>query len=279
MKKYYNYQIKKVFSVSDLKTIEQFELKKGASFPKESHDFHEFVFVNEGVITCTLNDKEEHLQQNDFLLILPNTKHEYYFNEKSDIYIICFKCKSDILEIIAKTIKLNAYQCSLVNRIFFEAENSFEFPFDTKIVLKENAVFGAQQLVENLIEELLIQILRGNLADLKPVKDSDELQNNIIQDIIGILKDNIYGNLTLTEICRKVYYSSTFLNDLFKKKKNSTIMKYYTVLKLDEAKNLLKSGMSTSEIAEKLCFEDANYFSKVFKKYTGITPFQFKKNN
>jgi two-component system response regulator YesN len=55
-------------------------------------------------------------------------------------------------------------------------------------------------------------------------------------------------------------------------------MEYYTDLKIKTAKKLLRENeLSVKEIAEKLCFDTSNYFSKTFKKFTGSTPTDYKK--
>ena len=54
-------------------------------------------------------------------------------------------------------------------------------------------------------------------------------------------------------------------------------MQYYTELKIQEAKKLLRENVSSVDIADKLHFESATYFTKVFKKHAKMTPSQYKK--
>ena len=56
-----------------------------------------------------------------------------------------------------------------------------------------------------------------------------------------------------------------------------SISEYITKARVEEAKQLLRiSTMSITEIAEKLSYWDATYFSKVFRKATGVTPSEYK---
>jgi AraC-like DNA-binding protein len=87
----------------------------------------------------------------------------------------------------------------------------------------------------------------------------------------------LYSKITLTEISRQTFYSKTFLNTIFKKNTGASIMQYYTMLKVDEAKRLLREKVSSSEVSAKLKFESPTYFTKVFKKYTNLTPSAYKK--
>ena len=67
------------------------------------------------------------------------------------------------------------------------------------------------------------------------------------------------------------------MNSVFKKSTGLPIMKYYTMLKVQEAKKLLRKNMSISSVAAQLNFDSATYFTKVFKKYAKMTPTAYKK--
>jgi two-component system response regulator YesN len=64
---------------------------------------------------------------------------------------------------------------------------------------------------------------------------------------------------------------------LFKKKKETTFIRYLTSLRMQKAKDLLiNSNLKIVKIAEILGFSDAYYFSNRFKKMNGLSPRQFK---
>ena len=54
-------------------------------------------------------------------------------------------------------------------------------------------------------------------------------------------------------------------------------MKYYMTLKIQEAKTLLRNNMAVTDAANQLKFDSPTYFTKVFKKYTNLTPTDYKK--
>ena len=140
--------------------------------------------------------------------------------------------------------------------------------------------FGAQQLIESRIEELLIKLIRGKISDtgaIRFVMNSVEFENNLAGDVLELLKENLTEKIDLDYIANKTFYSKTYVNNIFKKNIGYSIMQYYNLLKIEEAKKLLKRGVSVTAIADKLNFESANYFTKAFKKHTGMTPSQYKK--
>lgn len=80
-------------------------------------------------------------------------------------------------------------------------------------------------------------------------------------------------------MARKVYISPYYLSHLFREELNITFLEYLTMVRMEEAKKLLKdTSLSIVAIASQVGYEDASYFSKVFKRYVGISPAQYRKN-
>ncbi len=283
MKKYFNHRVKKAVEVQSLITIEALTLSPAFSYPKEIHEFYEFAYIENGKLSCTLGEETVELCEGDFLLIPPSKTHSYSVASEhtASIFIVCFRCSSELLTIFDKKIALKREEKALVAEIVNEAKKAFAFPFKRKLRLLDTPFLGAQQLVENNIERLLIRLLRNETnknENIKLVRSSEELENNLIEDIVALLEGNVYGKITLEDISRKTYYSKTFLNGIFKKNMGHTIMQYYNLLKVREAKKLLCEKLSPSAVSHQLHFESPTYFTKVFKKYADMTPSAYKKS-
>ena len=281
MKKYYNYSIKTVIAVQNLITIELLDVSSGFSYPPETHDFYELAYIDSGAIFCSLENENIILEQENFILIPPHHQHSYKsVNNVSSFFIVCFSCNSPILSVLKEKIKLDIAQKRLLSDLVNEAKKAFRFPFEKKLKLLSTPVFGAQQLVEIKLEELLISLLRNKLntnSNIRLVMNGEELENHLVCDITTILKQNLYGRISLTEISKQLYYSKTYLNNIFSRNTERSIMQYYRELKINEAKRLMRKNYSNVEIANMLNFESPTYFTKIFKKYTGITPSSYRK--
>ncbi len=282
MTKYFNHRIKKAVVVEALVTIESLDISAAFTYPEEIHDFYELVYIDSGAIILNREDKRIELSQGDFYLIRPGKLHYYCAKEgtSASIFIVCFRSGSQALSILDKKLTLTKDTKAIVYEMIKESKNAFVFPFDRKLKLLASPLFGAQQLVEESIERLLIQLIREESManeNIKFVMNTRELENNLVNDIISVLKGSLYSRISLEEISRQTFYSKTFLNGIFKKNTDCSIMQYYGSLKIEEAKKLLREGNSPSQISGKLQFESPTYFTKVFKKYTGITPSEYKK--
>jgi two-component system response regulator YesN len=86
------------------------------------------------------------------------------------------------------------------------------------------------------------------------------------------------GDLTLSKVADAVFVSEYYLSHLFRKEMNITFSDYICRVRIDRAKELLKKEppVQIREISEKVGFNDANYFAKIFKKLAGVTPREYQ---
>ena len=124
--------------------------------------------------------------------------------------------------------------------------------------------------VANIAVMLVEHILLNNL--LKPISDTH------IQKSIEYISENINKPITVKDICNSVNISKSVLYKSFQKHLNVSPNQYINQKKIDKAKELISTTeMTIKEIADFLGFSNTTYFYKLFKKVTGITPIQYKK--
>ncbi|ULO06171.1 AraC family transcriptional regulator [Paenibacillus sp. 19GGS1-52] len=89
--------------------------------------------------------------------------------------------------------------------------------------------------------------------------------------------NHLYEELSLDKLAEVAGLNGSYLSQLFKKETGIAISDYIQRERIEEAKRLMEySGITLSDIATRLHFNDQSYFTKVFKKYTGTTPRQFR---
>lgn len=109
--------------------------------------------------------------------------------------------------------------------------------------------------------------------DLVDVKHKD-----LIYKAIHYMKRHFAGKLTLEETARYVGFSPTYFSKVFREEMGVTFNHYLGGLRVEESKMLLLSGdRSVGDVCTAVGFEDQSYFIKVFRKYTGVTPGKFRK--
>lgn len=85
------------------------------------------------------------------------------------------------------------------------------------------------------------------------------------------------NRIAVVDIAKAIGLSEAYLSHLYKKETGESLIDYLTHIRLEEAKQLLlKTDLRTYEIAEQIGFSEANYFSKQFKRYVGVSPLEYR---
>jgi two-component system response regulator YesN len=89
---------------------------------------------------------------------------------------------------------------------------------------------------------------------------------------------NYDKDLTLQRVSDAIFVSAFYLSHLFRSEMDTTFSDYVCRVRINKAKEFLKNDkfMRIQEIAEKIGFNDPNYFAKSFKKLTGVTPKEYR---
>ncbi len=98
--------------------------------------------------------------------------------------------------------------------------------------------------------------------------------------IIDYLNENFRQDVSVGELCKKFFISTKMLYRIVKDQTGTTVFGYLTKKRVKAAEELLiVSDKPVSEIAAEVGYSDYNYFIKVFKKETGVTPLKYRKQN
>lgn len=90
--------------------------------------------------------------------------------------------------------------------------------------------------------------------------------------IIQYINENLTENLNIDEICKKFYFSKSYINRIFKERTGSTFWQYIMTKRLILAKGLMDSGVGAVKAAELSGFKDYSTFFRQYKKYFGASP-------
>lgn len=100
-----------------------------------------------------------------------------------------------------------------------------------------------------------------------------------IRKIMDEIKERYTENITLTGLAEKYSISVSYLSELLKEHLQLSFSEYISSKRIQKAKELLADdSLSIEQIAEQTGYNDYFYFTKVFKKNTGISPSKYRKN-
>ena len=142
--------------------------------------------------------------------------------------------------------------------------------------VKQTAILNI--LRTNNKDELKIQFLRY-LSDI-----SEEIENQKKTDsdgsipiVLDYLNNNYSLDISLNDVAKNVNLSYTYLSKVFKDEIGKSFVDYLTELRIEKSMKLLANqNLSIKEICQKIGYNDPNYYSKAFKKVTGMTPTEYR---
>lgn len=275
-------KLSNVINVSKIVTVHYFELDKNFKFEGESHDFWEMVYVDKGEICVTAKDKTHILKQGDIIFHKPNEFHTIGANgiTAPNVFVITFVCKSPSMNFFrSKRTRAPQNLKEYIRQIIIESKNTYDLPFFNlnlrELILKENPVFGGEQLIKIYLELLLVMLIRSE-QNVVVFSSKNTMDNHLAAKVIDILEENLYGKISIGKVVSLTNYGKTYLCTAFKSTTGHSIIEYFNMLKIAEAKKLIRERYyNFAEISELLSFSTPYYFSYIFKKITGMTPTEY----
>ena len=281
MNPYVRTSIKDSIKVEKIVHCLSFELDFKYKDTPESHDFWEFVFVESGRVLIESDGEEVQLWDNDILFHKPNSHHtiKNIQTPKAKMHFISFVTKSDLSQLLKSKINVPHNLKKDLFMLLEEAELSFERVVEDNkdfLVMSQNAPLGSGQLYKMYLEGFLIKLIRF-VSQNKQLNKQNENEFKLYQKMTKILADNITSNYDITKLCKQLNYGKTYLSRVFKHYSGFSIMYWYNMQKIDEAKKLiLEDKYTLKEISRMTGFANRYYFSRVFKKYEGVSPSEYK---
>lgn len=100
-----------------------------------------------------------------------------------------------------------------------------------------------------------------------------------VERVLQYINQNYASNIKLSDIANHVHMNESYLSTIIKKQTGYGFTDILSQIRVNHAKNMIENGShSVNEIAERVGFSSWSYFSRVFKKSTGLSPAEYRKN-
>jgi len=118
----------------------------------------------------------------------------------------------------------------------------------------------------------------GTVDFYRNFRQDEIYEDPLVAQVTRYFWENLNEDITLNDVLKRFSVNKNILNDAFNKEVSMSCMAYLELLRINLAKRILQFGDETvSEISVICGYSDTNYFTKVFKKHTGMTPSAFRK--
>ena len=101
--------------------------------------------------------------------------------------------------------------------------------------------------------------------------------SNVVYKVMDYVRAHYDEKISLDDIAQHVYLSRTYLSSIFKEETGQSLFSYINSVRVDKSKRfLLDNSIRLVDIAGLCGFEDQSYYTKVFKRMTGVSPKKFR---
>ena len=257
----------------------------------EMYDFWQLFYMKTGRATYYTEDGIAHEVKAGQIIFRPPhmiSSIKYDENTHNTIFIVSFKCNSQPMDVLKiAPVDLYGDEISSLSEVVYAGTRIFESVGSNSkkqgLQLKSDVSMVMVNYVLSSLERFLC-MLCCRLTNAKYFHDESMKINKqnydgvIVNSIKQYLSENVAGNPTLDDIAKYFNINKVSMMKLFKKEAGISIINYLKTLKINEAMRLITyTSLDFNEIARKIGFSDASYFTRVFKAQIGITPTEFSK--
>jgi AraC-like DNA-binding protein/quercetin dioxygenase-like cupin family protein len=265
------YPVPEFISISEVKT------KKTWSWPEHTHPNNEWIIVKKGRIKYWIDGQEFIANPGDFYFVQPGQVHkDLSISEPLNFFTITFQLidahgqhvyflPPPFTPALQKIEGMDLELWPLFKKMFHEIQNQEPW---------------CEEMVESTIWQLTWMVrrrLNSNKVMTPDPRRTSENQAEIVRKVEKYIKSNLYKGFMLSELADEVGVSRFYLDHVFTKAIGVPPLQYSLQLRMEQAKKLLADGtLAVYQVATKMGFDDPYYFSRQFKKITGVSPKVFQ---
>ncbi len=151
-----------------------------------------------------------------------------------------------------------------------DQEETNDYFTDISNTIRKINRFTTFSQVKEWLEEFRLQVI-GQLEQMTSSK------SELLEKVKRYIIENVDQRIMLQDVSNHVNISPSYLSALFKKQYNQNLVDYINKIKMDRACELIREGKHRIyEISYMLSFENAYYFTRVFKRHMGMTPKEYQ---
>ncbi len=254
-----------------------------------SVDYFSVCYVLEGKCRLKMSSSERELHAGELCILPPGVPHAL-FTMPDDLVVNIVSAKDHFTENFSQLLyRNNIVSAFFRHALFQEAHNPVFFTMHASRNIRSliQHLFAefitkdrySETLFNNYLQIFYANIIRASESPDESFLPSDQtISRTRMPAILNYIRQN-YHTLTLDTLAEHFHYDSAYLSRQIKSTTGKNYRNIITELKVEEAKELLAAGeLSIETIAETIGYNSSDHFGYVFKKETGLSPRQYRKN-
>jgi YesN/AraC family two-component response regulator len=263
-----------------------FVFQKGTSHFRRVYTVFDLLYVKSGKLYLTEDEKKYEIGKGQYLILQPGLEHYGHkkCEESTEIFWLHFQIEGDYY--IQQETSLNWSD-------IFQSEGTYTEPSQYTFRLPAFGEIGQTDFVEKLFENIislgdyqtpehpLRQQIYFNDLILQLQKEAMRIPTateRLCEDALRYIRKNFQTDMKMEDLSRDLLFHPDYITRCMQKTLGLSPMQYLNQYRIAQAKRLLVTTHDkVMSISQEVGIADHTYFSKLFKKYEGITPLEFRK--
>jgi AraC family transcriptional regulator, arabinose operon regulatory protein len=232
--------------------------------------YNKFYYIRGGEGWLKIRDKEFYPDKDQLFLLPAGIKQSYsVINDNPFTKYWC--------HFTATIGQVNLFDIlQLQDYINIKVNAALEDLFKELILNMDSDEITASLRVKALLLQLITYYIENSVVEKIRLAPSSQIEK--LGLVISYIDNHLDKSISIDSLSEMVHFHPNYFMRLFKKHFGVSPIHYINKIRMDRAKNLLKTTeMAIKEIAASVGFNDVFYFSKAFKSYTGFSPSEYRK--
>lgn len=245
------------------------------------HDFAALVYVLSGGCTYNIGDCTYQVKKGDILALNPGVNHGKMMKSGEEILELHVGFDNIFVEGLPKNHIIEPGSCPVID--LQSCEQDFLKCCSDICYEQENTDPGSELMLKLCVMKLVVLFMKITRSEPQQVEksmvnfDSSE-KSAIVSTLMAFLNENYMHPISLDTISKSIYLSPAYISKVFKEEMGESPINYLIKIRLAKARELLLEGNhSIKAVARIVGYDDAYYFSKLYKKYHNVSPSHIKK--
>jgi len=245
------------------------------------HDHPEIYYLLSGARYYFIKDRTYYIARGDLVLIRPNELHKTLDAGAPSHKRVLIHFDSECI------IKSGPEGIDIIRDMFEKGSPVLHIPEQNREHIESlirdmfREIADSSRWFDTSLKSLLLQLLisAGRCGQKKIMEDTARLDatQRKVQEIIDYINENYSSDISLTDISKKFYLSSSYLSKIFKKTTGFNLIEYLNSVRIREARRILcETGHKIIDVADEAGFSSISQFGRVFKAQTGLSPLQYR---
>ncbi len=241
------------------------------SMLRRTHDDYLMMYCLDGMGELTLDHERYIIRAGDLVILPRGVAHAYKASDKTPWSIYWMHFSGEDSEAFIDYLAIREHQYVTHLGIHSRLVSDFESLLDSR---QSNFSLTAFIHASNLLRQIL-----AHIAQLQPLAKQQQAAHNFnLEQIHSLMQARVHEQLDLETLAANANLSKFHFVKKYKELTGTTPINHFIHLKIERACHLLDiTTKSINEISFAVGYEDAYYFSRIFKKIMGISPSQYRR--